>query len=119
MRFFLLLVLIGMLLIACDPSRPSKACRITALEALNYTCTDPNPAYDLQLKITYTNPPANDSLAVTIGSTPYSFAVGTSPQVVNIFGLPPTGMDVDVFVRFSSSIACQLTVKKLYKAPDC
>ncbi|HEY4656072.1 MAG TPA: hypothetical protein VIH22_16255 [Cyclobacteriaceae bacterium] len=94
-------------------------CSITNLEVLNATCTDPDPTYDLQLRITYSNPPAAGTLDVTIDGALTSFAIGTSPQTVNIFGLPPTGIGVDVSTSFSDDPSCELTVDDLYEAPDC
>jgi hypothetical protein len=99
----------------CAPS----LCSITGLEVLNATCTDPNPTYDLQLRVTYANAPAAGTLDVTIDGTLFSFAITSSPQTVNAFGLPPTGVDVDVTATFSADPACQLIVNALYEAPDC
>lgn len=95
------------------------ACSITNLEPLNYTCTDPTNTYDLQLRITYTNPPAAGTLDVSIDGAVSSFAIGTSPQTVNIFGLPPTGTGVDVIASFSDDTDCELDIADLYNAPNC
>jgi hypothetical protein len=94
-------------------------CSITNMEVLNATCTDPNPTYDLQLRVTYTNPPAAGTLDVTIDGTLFSFPIGTSPQTVNAFALPPTGVDVNVTASFSEDPSCQLVVNGLYEGPDC
>jgi hypothetical protein len=94
-------------------------CHITNLEVLNATCTDPDPTYDLQLRVTYDNAPAAGTLDITIDGAVSSFAIGTSPQTVNIFGLPPTGVDVDVTASFSEDPSCELVVNGLYEAPDC
>lgn len=94
-------------------------CSITNLELLNATCTDPNPTYDLQLRITYNNPPVAGTLDVTIDGAQSSFAISGSPQIVNIFGLPPTGVGVDVTAGFSDDPSCELSVDDLYNAPDC
>lgn len=98
---------------------PDDACSITLLELLNATCTDPTNTYDLQLRITYSNPPAAGTLDVTVDGALTSFAIGTSPQTVNIFGLPPTGVGVDVTATFSDDPDCTLAVDDLYEAPDC
>lgn len=116
----------------CDDENPSVfpgaggtndcdgiACSITDLEPLNYPCTDPTNTYDLQLQITYSNPPAAGTLDVTIDGALSSFAIGTSPQTINVFGLPPTGVDVDVTASFSADPSCALSVDNLYEAPDC
>ena len=94
-------------------------CSITNLELLNATCTDPNPTYDLQLRITYSNPPAAGTLDVTIDGALSSFPISGSPQTVNIFGLPPTGIGVDVSASFSSNASCELSIDDLYNDPDC
>lgn len=94
-------------------------CNITDLQVLNATCTDPDPTYDLQLRVTFANAPATGTLDVTIDGTLFSFAIGTSPQTVNAFGLPPTGVDVNVTASFSDDPTCQFAVPALYKAPDC
>ena len=95
------------------------ACSITLFEVLNATCGDPDPTYGLQLRITYANAPATGMLNVTIDGTLFSFPIGTSPQTVNAFGLPPTGVGVDVTASFSDDPTCQLVVNDLYEAPDC
>jgi hypothetical protein len=95
------------------------ACSITGFELLNATCTDPLPTYDLQLRITYVNPPAAGTLDVSIDGVVTSFPIGVSPQTVNVFGLPPTGVGVDVAASFSADPACQLAVDNQYEAPDC
>jgi hypothetical protein len=97
----------------------ADACSITAFQVLNATCTDPTNTYDLQLRITYANAPATGMLNVTIDGTLFPFAIGTSPQTVNAFGLPPTGVGVDVTASFSDDPTCQLVVNDLYEAPDC
>jgi hypothetical protein len=94
-------------------------CSITNLEVLNATCTDPDPTYDLQLRVTYANAPAAGTLDVTIDGELFSFAITSSPQTVNAFGLPPTGVGVDVTASFSENPSCQLVVDDLYEAPDC
>jgi hypothetical protein len=99
----------------CD----ADPCAITLLEVLNATCTDPDPTYDLQLRVTYENAPATGTLNITIDGELFTFPVGTSPQTVNAFGLPPTGVDVNVTASFSDDPACQLVVNGLYEAPDC
>jgi hypothetical protein len=112
----------------CDDTDPGvntgannceDACSITGFELLNATCTDPDPTYDLQLRITYENAPAAGTLDVSIDGEVTSFPIGTSPQIVNVFGLPPTGVGVDVSASFSANPACQLAVVDLYEAPDC
>jgi len=109
----------------CDDTDPNihecvaDLCDITNLEVLNATCTDPNPTYDLQLRVTYENAPAAGTLDVTIDGTLFSFVITASPQTVNAFGLPPTGVDVNVTASFSDDPACQLVVNGLYEAPDC
>jgi hypothetical protein len=95
------------------------ACSITNLEPLNYTCTQPTNTYDLQLRITYTNPPAAGTLDVSIDGVVTPFAIGTSPQTINVFGLPPTDTGVDVIVSFSDDPTCILDVPDLYVAPEC
>lgn len=104
-----------------DPNNDctTDPCGITNLELLNATCTDPNPTYDLQLRVTFENPPATGTLNITIDGTLFSFAIGTSPQTVNAFGLPPTGVGVNVTASFSDEPTCQLVVNDLYEAPDC
>lgn len=94
-------------------------CAITALQVLNATCTDPDPTYDLQLQVTFENPPAGGSLDVSLDGVVYSFAIGASPQTVNVFGLPPTGVDVSVIASFSDDPSCELIDNNLYQAPDC
>lgn len=94
-------------------------CSITAFQLLNATCTDPTNTYDLQLRVTYENAPATGTLDVTIDGALSSFPIGTSPQIINVFGLPPTGVGVDVTASFSDDPACQLVVNDLYNAPDC
>jgi hypothetical protein len=94
-------------------------CNISNLQVLNATCTDPNPTYDLQLRVTFENAPAAGTLDITIDGTLFSFAIGVSPQTVNAFGLPPTGVGVDVTASFSDDPTCQLVVNDLYEAPDC
>ena len=95
------------------------ACSITLFEVLNATCGDPDPTYGLQLRITYENAPATGMLNVTIDGALFPFSIGTSPQTVNAFGLPPTGVGVDVTASFSDDPTCQLVVNDLYEAPDC
>lgn len=97
----------------------TSLCGITNLEVLNATCTDPDPTYDLQLRVTYNDAPAAGTLNVTIDGELYTFPIGTSPQTVNAFGLPPTGVDVNVTANFSEEPTCQLVVNGLYEAPDC
>jgi hypothetical protein len=99
----------------CEPD----LCRITNLEVLNATCTDPNPTYDLQLRVTYNNAPPAGTLNVTIDGELFTFPITSSPQTVNAFALPPTGVDVDVTASFSENASCQLVVDNLYEAPDC
>ena len=94
-------------------------CSITGFQLLNATCTDPLPTYDLQLRVTYVNAPAAGTLNVSIDGVVYPFAITASPQTVNVFGLPPTGVGVDVSASFSDNPACQLAVNDLYEAPDC
>lgn len=94
-------------------------CNITNMEVLNATCTDPNPTYDLQLRVTFENAPATGTLDIIIDGTLFSFAIGTSPQTINAFALPPTGVDVNVTASFSDNPTCQLVVNGLYQAPDC
>jgi hypothetical protein len=109
----------------CDDTDPAindctvDPCSITDLELLNATCTDPTDTYDLQLRVTFENPPAAGTLDVTIDGALTSFAIGTSPQIVNVFGLPPTGVGVDVTASFSDEPTCELSVDDLYDAPDC
>lgn len=112
----------------CDDTDPSvnpgadncgDPCSITGFQLLNATCTDPDLTYDLQLRITYQNPPAAGTLDVSIDGAVTSFPIGTSPQIVNVFGLPPTGEGVDVSASFSADPTCQLAVANLYEAPDC
>ncbi|HEX5170584.1 MAG TPA: hypothetical protein VFW11_15515 [Cyclobacteriaceae bacterium] len=110
---------------AVNPGEPApnncvvNPCSITDLEVLNATCTDPTETYDLQLRVTFANAPAAGTLDVTIDGALSSFAIGASPQTVNVFGLPPTGVDVDVTASFSDDPTCQLIVDNLYEAPDC
>lgn len=94
-------------------------CSITNLEVLNATCTDPTNTYDLQLRVTYSNPPGGGTLDVSIDGAVTSFAISGSPQTVNVFGLPPTGVGVDVSASFSDDPSCELSVNDLYDAPDC
>jgi hypothetical protein len=94
-------------------------CKITNMEVLNATCTDPDPTYDLQLRVTFENAPATGTLDVTIDGEVFSFAIGTSPQTVNAFGLPPTGVGVNVTASFSDDPTCQLVANPLYESPDC
>ena len=94
-------------------------CSITNLEPLNYPCTDPTNTYDLQLRITYNNPPAAGTLDVSINGAVTSFTIGTSPPTVNIFGLPPTGAAVHVIASFSNDTDCELDIPGLYNAPNC
>lgn len=96
-----------------------SSCAITALEVLNATCTDPDPAYDLQLRVTYNDAPASGTLDITIDGELFSFAISSSPQTVNAFGLPPTGVDVNVTASFSDEPGCELVENALYGAPDC
>ena len=109
----------------CDDTDPAvndctvDPCSITDLELLNATCTDPTNTYDLQLRVTFENPPAGGTLDVSIDGAVTSFAIGTSPQTVNVFGLPPTGVGVDVIASFSEEPTCELAVDDLYNAPDC
>lgn len=109
----------------CDDTDPAVTdctvdpCSITNLELLNATCTDPTNTYDLQLRVTFENPPAGGTLDVSIDGVVTSFAIGTSPQIVNVFGLPPTGVGVDVSASFSDEPTCELSVDDLYDAPDC
>jgi hypothetical protein len=111
----------------CDDTNPDinpganncEECSITDFELLNATCTDPSQTYDLQLRITYENAPAAGTLDVSIDGEVTSFPIGTSPQTINVFGLPPTGVGVDVSASFSEDPSCQLTVVDLYEAPDC
>ena len=46
-------------------------CAITQLEVLNATCTDPDPTYDLQLKIYHQNALNSGTLDVEIGGITY------------------------------------------------
>lgn len=94
-------------------------CAITNLQVLNATCTDPNPTYDLQLRVTYNDAPAAGTLNITIDGQLFTFPIGTSPQTVNVFGLPPTGVDVNVTAGFSEEPTCELVSNALYEAPDC
>lgn len=111
----------------CDDTNPAinpgadncVECSITGFELLNATCTDPNPTYDLQLRVTYENAPAGGTLDVSIDGAVTSFPISSSPQTVNVFGLPPTGVGVEVSASFSENPSCQLTVADLYDAPDC
>ncbi|OOG73102.1 hypothetical protein B0E43_14385 [Algoriphagus sp. A40] len=112
----------------CDDTNPGvnpgannceDACSIISFELLNATCTDPLPTYDLQLRITYENAPPAGTLDVSIDGVITSFPIGNSPQTVNVFGLPPTGVGVDVSASFSANPTCQLAVVDLYEAPDC
>jgi hypothetical protein len=96
-----------------------SSCAITNLEVLNATCTDPNPTYDLQLRVTHNNAPAAGTLNITIDGELFTFPIGPSPQTVNAFGLPPTGIDVNVTASFSEEPTCELVVNGLYEAPDC
>lgn len=112
----------------CDDTDPNvnpganncpDPCSITGFQLLNATCTDPSATYDLQLRITYENAPAAGTLDVSIDGAVTSFPIGTSPQIINVFGLPPTGVGVDVSASFSAEPGCELVVADLYEAPDC
>ena len=94
------------------------ACSIISFELLNATCGS-TEEYGLQLRITYANAPAVGTLDVTIDGALSSFPIGTSPQTINVFDLPPTGVGVDVTASFSADPGCQLAVDDLYEAPDC
>lgn len=47
-------------------------------------------------------------------TTHITFGVATAG-----FGLPPTGIGVDVSANFSDDPMCELAVNDLYEAPDC
>lgn len=102
-----------------DPNGCNGAeCSITLLEVLNATCGD-TESYGLQYRVTYSNAPATGTLNVTLNGELFTYAITSSPQTVNAFGLPATGTGVDVVVNFSDDPSCELAIDDWFTAPDC
>lgn len=89
-------------------------CAITDLSAANQTACNPaTNAYDQNIVVTYSNPPASGTLIVN----GQSFAITTSPQTVTLRALTANGAAVDVTASFSADGACTRTSTSLFTAP--
>jgi len=77
-------------------------------------CVFSNNEYTQEIIVEYASPPAAGMLDVN----GQQFAITGSPQSVVLTGLNSDGMDVDVTVFFTDSVACTATIPALYTAPD-
>jgi len=90
-------------------------CLITSVTAGTQTgCVFSNNEYTQEIIVEYASPPAAGMLDVN----GQQFAITGSPQSVVLTGLNSDGMDVDVTVFFTDSVACTATMPALYTAPD-
>ncbi|MEL6834256.1 MAG: M6 family metalloprotease domain-containing protein [Bacteroidota bacterium] len=76
--------------------------------------------YDQSFIVSYLFPPGSGSLEVSAAGVTQTFSITTSPQAINLSGLPADGLPVSVTATFTAEVECSLSVTDLYIAPkDC
>lgn len=107
-------------LISFDYGFCNTDCQIAAISLSGEPTNVQNGTYDQRFIVTYSFPPTNGTLNVTVGGVMRSVAISGSPQTVAFTGLPANGELVTVSAFFSASSDCELTRVDFYTAPlDC
>ena len=90
-------------------------CALTGVvvDSIINDCEPFTNTFQVNLDIAFLNAPGSGNLLVN--GTP--FAIGASPQLVNLANLPANGLATDINVSFSDEPACSLDLPGLFFAP--
>lgn len=103
------------------PCGKKSACNITDIQANPLDCYMDKGKYlhDVELVISYENPPKNGSLYVEAGGEGKTAKINNKGKTeVLILGIPADGNDVFVTAYFTKDKPCEYTVPDLYVAPE-
>ena len=90
-------------------------CSITNLSVGDRTvCSTDTNTYNQEIRVAYNEEPETGFLIVNN----QQFPIITSPQTVELVGLPADGENVDISAQFSNSPGCSSTATALFTAPD-
>ncbi|MBK8445010.1 MAG: DUF11 domain-containing protein [Sphingobacteriales bacterium] len=99
-----------------DLSCGTQPCTLTVDSALPTACS--NNLYNVDVTVSYTNPPSGD-ITINVGGTDYTFTPdGTSPDTYTVTGLTSDGtQDIDVSATFVGDATCTDALVDAYDAP--
>lgn len=90
-------------------------CTITAISVgVQTPCNAADNTYTQEITVTFNNAPGTGTLM--INGQP--FAIGTSPQMVTLTGLPANGQAVNLTANFSDQTDCTFTQNNAFTAPQ-